>query len=112
MLEDGDDVNVCFMDFMKAFDCLNHRLLLMKMRALGLGNDCVAWVRAFLGNREFRVRFEGEAIEWAIADREQVVEIRSSLGTPAHCNVVDRPMGHAVQLVEVQNNVLSARPST
>ncbi len=67
MLEDGDDVDVCFMDFKEAFDLVNHRLLLEKLRALGFGEDCIAWVRAFLGNREFRVRVEGEISEWATA---------------------------------------------
>ncbi len=44
MLEDDDDVDVCFMDFKKAFDTMNHQLLLMKLPALGLGEDCIAWV--------------------------------------------------------------------
>ncbi len=44
MLGDGDGVNVCFMDFKKVFDLVNHRLLLEKMRALGFGEDCSAWV--------------------------------------------------------------------
>ncbi len=64
MLEDGDDVDACFMDFKKAFDLVNHRLLLVNLRALGLGEDCIAWVRAFLANREFRVRIKGEISEW------------------------------------------------
>ncbi len=44
MLEDGDYVDVCFMDFNKAFDLVNHRLLLERLRALGFGEDCIAWV--------------------------------------------------------------------
>ncbi len=63
MLEDGDGVDVCFMDFKKAFDRVNHRPLLVKFRVLGFGVDCIVWVRAFLGNREFRVRIEGELFE-------------------------------------------------
>ncbi len=39
LLEDGDDVQVCFMDFMKAFDLVNHRLLPVKLRDLGFGED-------------------------------------------------------------------------
>ncbi len=54
MLEDGDDVDVCFKGIKKAFDQLNHRLLLVKLRALGFEKDCIACVRVFLGNREFR----------------------------------------------------------
>ncbi len=63
MLEDGDDVDVCFMGFKKAIDLVNNRLLLVKLRALGFGKDCIAWVRAFLGNRKFRVRVKEEISE-------------------------------------------------
>ncbi len=42
MLEDGDDVDMCFMDFKPAFDLVNHRLLLVKLRALGFGVECIA----------------------------------------------------------------------
>ncbi len=64
MLEDDDDVDVCFMDLTKAFDLVNHRLLLVKLRALGFDEDCFAWARAFLGNRQFRVGVKGEISEW------------------------------------------------
>ncbi len=37
MPEDGDGADVCFMDFKKAFDLVNHRLLFVKFRALGFG---------------------------------------------------------------------------
>ncbi len=67
MLEDGEDVDVCFMDFKKAFDLVNHRLLLVKLRALGFRDDCVEWVRTFLENRTFRVSVEGEVSEWTAA---------------------------------------------
>ncbi len=55
------------MDFKKAFDLVNHRLLLVKLRALGFRDDCVEWVRSFLENRTFRVSLEGEVSEWAAA---------------------------------------------
>ncbi len=38
MLEDGDDVDVCFMNFKKAFDLMNHRLLLCALaKTVSLG---------------------------------------------------------------------------
>ncbi len=39
MLEDGDDVDVCFIDVKKAFDLVNHWLLVVKLRALGFNED-------------------------------------------------------------------------
>ncbi len=67
MMEEGEDVDVCFMDFKKAFDLVNHRLLLVKLRALGFGGDCIDWVRSFLEDRMFRVKVEGDMSDWAAA---------------------------------------------
>ncbi len=39
-----EDVDVCFTDFKKAFDLVNHRLLLVQLRALDFEEDCIAWV--------------------------------------------------------------------
>ncbi len=55
------------MDFKKAFDLVNHQLLLVKLRALVFRYDCVEWVRTLLANRTFRVSVEGEVSEWAAA---------------------------------------------
>ncbi len=63
MLEEGKDVDVCFMDFKQAFDLVSHRLLLVKLKALGIRDDCVEGVRTFLENRTFRVSEEGEVSE-------------------------------------------------
>ncbi len=67
MLEEGEDGDVRVMVFKKAFDLVNHRLLLVKLRALGFRDDCMEWVRTFLENRTFHVSVEGEVSEWAAA---------------------------------------------
>ncbi len=41
MLEEGEDMDVCYMGFKKAFDLVNHRMLLVKLRALAFRDDCV-----------------------------------------------------------------------
>ncbi len=60
-------MNVCFLDFKKAVKLVNHRPLLVKLRAPGFDEDCIAWVREFLGKSEFRVRVEGMTSKWAAA---------------------------------------------
>ncbi len=47
-MEEGEDVDV---DFKKAFDLVNRRMLLVKLRALDIGVDCIDWVRSFLEDR-------------------------------------------------------------
>ncbi len=69
MMEEIEGVDVCFMDFKKVFDLVNHRLLLVKLRALGFGGDCIDRVRSFLEDRMFRVKVEGKMSDWAAAPR-------------------------------------------
>ncbi len=40
MLENGEDVKVCFMDFKEALDLVNHQLLLVNLRAMGFHSHC------------------------------------------------------------------------
>ncbi len=60
MTEEGEDADVCFLNFKKAFDLVSHRLLLVKLRALGFWEDCIDWVQLFLEDRMFRIKVEGE----------------------------------------------------
>ena len=56
----GEDVEVCYMDFRKAFDSVNHRLLLTKLQGFGLADNLLAWLRSFLIGRTFHVTVNGE----------------------------------------------------
>lgn len=51
-LEDGCIVNSLFLDFSKAFDCLNHEHLLKKLRNLGVGVREEEWFRSYLKDRK------------------------------------------------------------
>ena len=44
-----------FIDFRKAFDCVQHDILLDKLFELGFDDTVVQWVRSYLRNREQRV---------------------------------------------------------
>jgi len=44
-------VDVLYTDFKKAFDKVNHRILLAKLRKLGLPSNLVDWIESYLCNR-------------------------------------------------------------
>ncbi|RYE21894.1 MAG: hypothetical protein EOP45_09010, partial [Sphingobacteriaceae bacterium] len=44
-------VDVLYTDFKKAFDKVNHRILLAKLRKLGLPSNLVEWIESYLCNR-------------------------------------------------------------
>ena len=44
-----------FVDFRKAFDCVQHPILLEKLSNLGMNNSVVAWFASYLSNRKQRV---------------------------------------------------------
>ncbi len=59
LMDTGEDVDLVYLDFAKAFDSVNHRMLVDKMLMYGIHRSIVDWTRAFLFNRSFRVRVEG-----------------------------------------------------
>lgn len=51
-LEEGCTATSLFLDFSKAFDCLNHELLLQKLSSLGVGGAAGDWFRSYLSGRK------------------------------------------------------------
>ena len=51
---DKRKTGIIFLDFSKAFDSLNHQMLLDKLPPLGLCTDTVDWFRSYLGGRAQR----------------------------------------------------------
>ena len=57
-VDNGEQVEICYLDFRKAFDSVNHRLLLAKLRTNNLHPSVQDWVEEYLSARSFRVRVE------------------------------------------------------
>lgn len=49
-------VDAIYTDFAKAFDRVNHRLLLRKLELLGIDGVLLSWLRSYLNGRQHRVR--------------------------------------------------------
>lgn len=58
-MDRGEDVEVCYLDFQKAFDSVCHRLLLRKLEIYGIEVRIRNWIREFLTDRTFYVEVEG-----------------------------------------------------
>ena len=50
-LNNGSKVGVIIIDLSKAFDGLNHELLLAKLKAYGLDSNSVTFMKSYLTNR-------------------------------------------------------------
>merc|ERR1712240_945661 len=55
-LENGYNIEVVYLDFAKAYDKVDHHLLLLKMRALGIGGNMGKWCGSFLLERSQQVK--------------------------------------------------------
>ena len=60
ILDEGGEIDVIYMDFMKAFDTVPHQRLIEKMKSYGLSPEILNWVNSFLSNRKQMVCVNGE----------------------------------------------------
>ena len=60
MLDGGGSVVMVYLHFSKAFDKVDHAILLHKLKALGLTGNLGMWFYNFLTNRSHFVRLPGE----------------------------------------------------
>ena len=51
-LDNGNVVGVVFIDFKKAFDCVSHSILYLKLQALGFSGSALEWIRDYLKERK------------------------------------------------------------
>ena len=61
-LENSELVFLVLLDYSKAFDCANHRLILAKLKAAGFRSDSLDWISSYLDGRHQKVTTsEGES---------------------------------------------------
>ena len=58
-LNSGDEVDTIYLDYAKAFDKVDHKVLLAKLPKYGLKGKVHAWIKEFLTNRQQTVVVEG-----------------------------------------------------
>ena len=63
-LDDSNNVDIVYLDFCKAFDCVPHQLVLSKLEAYGISGNVLNWIMDFLSNRWQRVNVNGSCSDW------------------------------------------------
>ena len=61
IIEEGDGIDVAYLDFRKAFDLVSHKHLIFKMSKYGINGPILDWVKDFLSERTQRVLIRGTA---------------------------------------------------
>ena len=64
MVDEGQSVDVVYLDFAKAFDKVPIGRLVEKCRALGIDNRVLAWIQEWLRGRKQRVSIAGQHSTW------------------------------------------------
>ena len=57
---ESNDSGMILIDLQKAFDTINHDILLKKMSALRFSDRSINWFQSYLSNRSFRVNVQGK----------------------------------------------------
>ena len=64
-LEDGSAVDVVYLDFSKAFDKVDHNILLDKLSSIGISRKLLQWIGSFLIGRKHAVLVDGHTTDYS-----------------------------------------------
>ena len=65
MLNSNKNADVIYLDFAKAFDVVDHHILLRKLKRLGITGKVGKWIHQFLNERTQYVTVEGKTSKCA-----------------------------------------------
>ncbi len=66
-IDEGDTVDIVYLDFAKAFDSVNHRLLLAKLKCYEIAPSVINWIESYLRWCSFQVSVNGSLSQVAEA---------------------------------------------
>ena len=65
MMSDGDNVDIVYLDFAKAFDKVDLGLLILKFRSLGILGTLGRWLSSFISGRRQAVKVGSRISKWS-----------------------------------------------
>ena len=64
-LDNGNDIDIIYLDFQKAFDSVPNQRLLKKLKSYNIGGKVYKWLESFLLNRRQRVLVNNSPSSWS-----------------------------------------------
>ena len=61
--ESGLHTDIILIDLQKAFDTINHEILINKMEFLGFPKNVILWFKSYLSHRKFKVNLNKSFLE-------------------------------------------------
>jgi hypothetical protein len=95
-MEGGGQVDVIYTDFEKAFDRVDHAILLLKLQVLGIHGDLLRWVESYLINRSQAVVLGGYKSDY--------IEITSGVPQGSHLG----PLFYNAYIFDIANCINNA----
>ncbi|XP_054288187.1 uncharacterized protein LOC129003879 [Macrosteles quadrilineatus] len=77
--EDKKTANGIFLDLQKAFDSLDHNLLLQKISALNINNKALDWIKSYLHNRQELIEIEHQSGNFITKSRSKLQTITQGI---------------------------------
>ena len=58
-LDEGFGLDIVYLDYRKALDCVSHRRLIEKLKGFGINGKLLQWLESFLTSRTMSVMLSG-----------------------------------------------------
>ncbi len=65
LIDEGHTVDLVYLYFAKAFNFINHRLLLAKLKSSGIDGAVLNWIKSYLSNLSYQIQIDGVLSEEA-----------------------------------------------
>jgi len=90
-VDQGDAVDLVYLDFSKAFDKVSHQKLILKLKSHGISGCVLKWIEAWLSGRRQRVVINGKSSGWTLVESGVTQgSVLGPLGFIVYINDVDK----------------------